>query len=145
MSKSFRWSEHRIRRRVQFRETDAAGIVHFSCFFVFMEEAEHALWREAGLSIARGHAGVAFPRVAVAFEFHRPLRFEDEFDVCIRVAAIDRKSMRYTCVLTRGAERIATGGMTIVSVSTRPDRPMRAVAIPRHIARKFQVAVSDPA
>ena len=45
-------SEYRLRRRVQFYETDAAGIVHFSWFFRYMEEAEHALWREAGLSIA---------------------------------------------------------------------------------------------
>ena len=41
----------RLTRRVQFYETDAAGIVHFSWFFRYMEEAEHALWREAGLSI----------------------------------------------------------------------------------------------
>ena len=47
-------SEYRLRRRVQFYETDAAGIVHFSWFFRYMEEAEHALWREAGLSIRAG-------------------------------------------------------------------------------------------
>ena len=46
-------SEFRLRRRVQFYETDAAGMVHFSWFFRYMEEAEHALWREAGLSIAQ--------------------------------------------------------------------------------------------
>jgi acyl-CoA thioester hydrolase len=145
LSKSSRWSEHRLRRRVQFHETDAAGIVHFSCFFLFMEEAEHALWREAGLSIARGHASVGFPRVAAAFEFHRPLRFEDEFDVSIRIAAIENKSIRYTCLLRRGDERIATGGMTIVCVSTNPDGPMKAVAIPPEIANRFEVAVGDPA
>ena len=44
-------SEYRLRRRVQFHETDAAGIVHFSWFYRYMEEAEHALWRQAGLSI----------------------------------------------------------------------------------------------
>ena len=44
-------SEYRLRRRVQFYETDAAGIVHFSWFFRYMEEAEHALWREAGLML----------------------------------------------------------------------------------------------
>ena len=91
--------------------------MHFSCFFRYMEEAEHALWREAGLSIARGTTDVGFPRVAAGFEFHRPLRFEDEFDVRIRIAAIDEKTIRYTCLLTRGDERIATGTMTIVCVS----------------------------
>ena len=38
------------RRRVEFAETDAAGIVHFSVFFRYMEEAEHALWRNAGMA-----------------------------------------------------------------------------------------------
>ena len=32
----------RLSRRVQFYETDAAGIVHFSWFYRYMEEAEHA-------------------------------------------------------------------------------------------------------
>jgi acyl-CoA thioester hydrolase len=94
LSKSSRWSEHRIRRRVQFHETDAAGIVHFSRFFLYMEEAEHALWREAGLSIARGVSGVGFPRVAAGFEFCKPLRFEDEFDISIRIAEIRQKTIR---------------------------------------------------
>ena len=74
-----------------------------------MEEAEHALWRAAGLSIAR-RSGIGFPRVAAAFDYHRPLRFEDEFDVRIRIVAIGEKSMRYVCALTRdGDEQIATG------------------------------------
>jgi len=106
-------SEYRFTRRVQFYETDVAGIVHFSWFFRYMEEAEHALWREAGLSIAPIVADVGWPRVAASFDFHRPLRFEDEFDVLIRVAAIGEKTMRYVCLITQGATKIATGTMTI--------------------------------
>ena len=30
------------RRRVEFCETDAAGIVHFSAYFQYMEQAEHS-------------------------------------------------------------------------------------------------------
>jgi YbgC/YbaW family acyl-CoA thioester hydrolase len=145
LSKSSRWSEHRVRRRVQFHETDAAGIVHFSCFFRYMEEAEHALWREAGLSIARGTSGVGFPRVAAGFEFHRPLRFEDEFDISIRIAAIEQKTIRYTCVLAREDERIATGSLTIICVSKRAGEPMKAMAIPPEIVERFEVAIDDGA
>jgi acyl-CoA thioester hydrolase len=129
---------------VQFHETDAAGIVHFSCFFRYMEEAEHALWREAGLSIARGHAEVGFPRVSAAFDYLRPLRFEDEFDVSIRIAAIDDKTMRYSCVLTRGDERIAIGTMTIICVGRQPGGPMKARSIPQDIASRFDVAADAP-
>src|SRR3954471_12290546 len=107
-------SEIRLKRRVQFYETDAAGIVHFSCFFRYMEEAEHALWREAGISIARGTGPVGFPRVTAGFDFQRALRFEDEIDIWIGVAAIEQKTMRYICRLTRNDELIATGTMTII-------------------------------
>ena len=80
-------SEYRFRRRVQFYETDVAGIVHFSWFYRYMEEAEHALWREAGLSIHPHDSEIGWPRVSASFDFHRALRFEDEFDVEVKYVA----------------------------------------------------------
>ena len=133
-------SEFRLRRRVQFHEVDSAGIVHFSWFFRYMEEAEHALWREAGLSIARPGAGVGFPRVSAACEYHQPLRFEEEFDVTVRIEAVTHKAIRYACLVTRGDARIATGTLTVVCVSKGPDGAMKAVAIPADIAARFVVA-----
>ena len=88
-------SAHRLTRRVQFHETDAAGIVHFSWFFRYMEEAEHALWRAAGLSIAAPGAEIGWPRVAASFEFMKPLRFEDEFEVRLWIAAKTKKTIQY--------------------------------------------------
>jgi acyl-CoA thioester hydrolase len=134
-----RWSEYRLHRRVHFYETDCAGIVHFSCFFKYLEEAEHAMWRAAGLSIAPVADGVAFPRVSAAFDYHRPLRFEDEFDVVVRVAAIGEKSMRYDCVITKGETRIATGTTTMACVVTEAGR-MKSVPFPADIISKFEVA-----
>jgi acyl-CoA thioester hydrolase len=132
-------SGHRIRRRVQFYEVDGAGIVHFSWYFRYMEEAEHALWREAGLSIAPANKAVGFPRMSAAFDYYHPLRFEDEFDVSIGIAAIGDKTIRYTCELTRDEVKIATGSLTVVCVSTRPGEPMKAVSIPAEIAARFVV------
>ena len=62
-------SEFVYRRRVQFPETDATGIVHFTNFFKYMEEAEHAMWRAAGLSIAAPGAEIGWPRVAASFDY----------------------------------------------------------------------------
>jgi acyl-CoA thioester hydrolase len=132
-----RLSEYRLRRRVQFHEVDSAGIVHFSWFFRYMEEAEHALWREVGLSIAPASAEVGFPRVSAAFEYHQPLRFEEEFDVTVRVEAITHKAIRYACLVTRGEARIATGTLTVVCVRKAADGSMKAVAIPTDIASRF--------
>jgi YbgC/YbaW family acyl-CoA thioester hydrolase len=133
-------SEHRLRRRVQFYETDAAGIVHFSVYFRYMEEAEHALWRAAGLSIAAPGATVGWPRVACSFEYFRPLRFEEEFEARILVAGITEKSIRYVCLLSRGGEKVAKGTLTIVPTTKPPNAPMRAVPIPPEVAGRFAVA-----
>src|SRR5688572_9299312 len=133
-------SEYTLRRRVFFYEVDSAGIVHFSNYFRYMEEAEHALWRAAGLSIAHREAGVGFPRVAASFEYKRPLRFEDEVDIRIRITAISQRSMKYTCELTRDGEPIATGFATIVCVVQQPDKSMKAVPIPPGIASRFAVS-----
>ena len=78
--------------------------------------------------------------MAAAFEYHRPLRFEDEFDVRIRIVGIAQRSIRYACVLTRGDESIATGSLTIVCVVQQPDQSMKAVPIPPDIAARFEVA-----
>ena len=129
--------EYRHTRRVQFYETDAAGIVHFSWFFRYMEEAEHALWREAGLSIAPAGAEIGWPRIAAAFDYHRPLHFEEEFEVSIAIAAITRKTIQYTCLITQVPTKIATGNLTIACVSKRAREPLRAIEIPEEIAARF--------
>jgi acyl-CoA thioester hydrolase len=133
-------SEYRLRRRVHFYETDAAGIVHFSAFFRYMEEAEHALWREAGLSIHPFEGDIGFPRVATSFDFHRPLHFEQEFDVWMRIVAMTRKTIRYACLVMQGETKIATGSLTIACVRRRPNEPMTAIDIPPEIAARLQVA-----
>jgi acyl-CoA thioester hydrolase len=127
--------EYRLKRRVQFHETDVAGIVHFSWFFKYMEEAEHALWRASGLSIHPPDSDIGWPRVAASFEFHRALRFEDQFEVVVRVAEMTGKSIRYDCALEMGGVQIGTGTMTIVCVRKHP--VMEAVEIPEDVATRL--------
>ena len=127
------------RRRVQFPETDASGIVHFTNFFKYVEEAEHAMWRAAGVSINTRDRGIGWPRVAASFEFRKPLRFEDEFDVHIRVAARTRKTIRYAAVLTKDGEVHAEGSLTIICVRRVAGQPVKATDIPEDLARLFEV------
>ena len=130
-------SEHSLTRRVQLQETDAAGIVHFTSFFRYMEEAEHALWRAAGLSIAPPGSAIGWPRLEASFAYHRALRFEEEFEIRIRITAVEEQKIRYACVLTRDGNKVATGTLTIVCASKRPGEAMRAIPIPLDIAARF--------
>lgn len=131
--------EYRLKRRVQFYETDMAGIVHFSWYFRYLEEAEHAMWRSAGLTITGG-SGVGWPRVAASFEYHRPLKFEDEVEIHLRIVGKDAQTIRYEGVISKGETRIATGTLVVKCVSKRPGEPMRAMDIPPEIDALFQVA-----
>jgi YbgC/YbaW family acyl-CoA thioester hydrolase len=138
-------SEYRLQRSVHFYETDAAGIVHFSNFNRYMEEAEHALWRAAGMGIADKAAdNVGWPRVAASFQFHQPLRFEDEFEVWIRITAISERAMTYECFVVKGETRIATGSMTIVCVERRADGSIHSRPIPNDVRALFEVAQPVP-
>ena len=132
-------SEYTLHRRVTFHEVDSAGIVHFSVYFRYMEEAEHALWRAAGLSIVPMDSPIAFPRVAVSINFKAPLFFENEFDVLVRITAISARSIAYSHTVTRGDTTIATGTMTAVCVSKKSDGTMQATAIPAAILERLAV------
>ena len=132
-------SECRMRRQVRFYEVDGAGIVHFSNFYRYMEEAEYELWRTAGLSKAL-LSGFSFPRVAAAFDFRRPLRFEDEFEALIRIASIREKTITYSCVLTLAGEHVAHGTMTVACVRPTPGEPLRAVPLPAAVVERFEAA-----
>ena len=140
-----RVSEYRLRRRVNFYEVDQAGIVHFSWYFRYFEEAEHARWRSAGLTIAARDAAIGFPRVAAAFDYRKPLHFEDEFEVVVRISAIGRTSITYSCVITRGETTVANGSTTIVCVTKGPGGTMTATPIPPDIADRVEAAAGVPA
>lgn len=127
--------EFRYSRRVQFAETDLVGVVHFSWYFRYMEEAEHAMWREAGLSVVPERSDVRFPRVSASIDFRAPLRFEDVFEVHVHIESMTQRSIRYAHTITRDGTVVATGSMTAVSVTGGPD--MRAVDIPAEIVRKL--------
>jgi len=131
-------AEFCYRRRVQFAETDLAGIAHFSWYFRYMEEAEHALWRHLGMSIAAPGSGVGFPRVSASCDFKAPLRFEDEFECRIQVESIGQRSIRYACTIQRGDQVAATGTMTSVCVVRDADGGVRAVDVPDDIVARLR-------
>ena len=132
---------YRYARRVQFAETDQAGIVHFSWLFRYMEEAEHALWRAAGLSIApRDDDGIGWPRVSASFDFKSPLFFEDEFEVCVSLSQVTRRTIQYAFTVVRGETVIGAGAMTSACVEKRPGGSMQAVELPAGLLERLQAA-----
>ena len=127
------------RRRIQYRDTDASGMVHFSAFFVFCEEAEHALWREVGLSVEPRQTEIGWPRVSASFEFLRALRFEDDIEVHLRVVGKTAKTLAYQALIMHAGRIAAAGTMTTICVEKRAGQPLRAIEMPPEVAARFTV------
>jgi acyl-CoA thioesterase FadM len=87
----------RIRRRVEWMDTDAAGIYHWTTIGRFAEAAEAALFQALGIP---AQTLELTPRLRVQLEFRRPLRFGDEAWAELTVAAVGRTSLRYALRVT---------------------------------------------
>jgi len=121
---------------VEFVETDAAGIAHFSAFFVYMEQAEHELLRHLGLGVfLRDDEGeISWPRVSATCDFREPARFEDEIQIEVTVERVGEKSVTYAHRLTCGERELARGRMTAVCCRVCHGHPPRPITIPPHVA-----------
>ena len=126
-------------RRVQFAETDMAGVLHFSNYFRYMEEAEHAFWRSVGLTVylRDGDPHLSWPRVSATCEYFAPLRFEDELELALRVTKLGEKSLHYEVDFRRGEERCAIGKITAVCCATQPGS-FAPTAIPPEIRKRLE-------
>jgi YbgC/YbaW family acyl-CoA thioester hydrolase len=133
----------RYTRKVFFYETDLAGVVHFSCYFRYLEEAEHALWRAAGLTVDRAGASIGYPRVSATFDYKSPLFFEDELTIVARVHAVSKRTIKYSFVCTRGDTAIGTGWLTTACATRQEDGSMRAVAIPPGVVASLRAAAGQ--
>ena len=131
-----------ILRRVQFSETDLAGIVHFSNFFKMMEEVEHAFFRSVGLSVSMQHDDIhiGWPRVSAACEFFGPVKFEDEIELQMRVTRVGEKSFSYEVDFLVNGKRVALGKTTSVCCSLDQGE-MKSIPIPAALREKLSAGM----
>jgi YbgC/YbaW family acyl-CoA thioester hydrolase len=122
----------RTSRRVEFADTDMAGIVHFSNFFRYMEAAEVEFLRARGLSVKLTWEGdtLGFPRVAASCDFDEPARFEDVLNITVQIARLGRKSVTYAFEFSKDGQAIAHGQVTSVCCRIGPNREIVPIEIP---------------
>jgi acyl-CoA thioester hydrolase len=141
--------EFAIVRRVEFSETDMAGIMHYSNFFRFMEAAEHAFFRSLGLSIHTVHPEpLGWPRVHADCDFRFPLHFEDSVEVRLLVREKREKSLVYSFHFRKlnadPPKEVARGTLAVACVKRDPATlQMRGVPIPKAIADLIEVAPAE--
>ena len=141
-------SQFTHRRRVEFAETDMAGIVHFAQFYRYMEEAEHAFLRSVGLTVMEHKADgtvVGWPRVSAKCGFKSPAFFGDTLSIEVSVQRIGVKSLTLDYTFTRddGGDEpvlVAEGTMKTVACTFTPDRTMTSVPVPDAFLEKIEEA-----
>jgi acyl-CoA thioester hydrolase len=124
-----------MKRRIEFCETDMAGIVHFSNYFRLMEAAETEFLRSLGLKVSWSerdeHFG--FPRVSVSCDYFKPLRFEDVVEIAVTVEKIGRRSVTYRFDFSLQGALVATGRITAVLCRHLTGQSMQSLDIPDQI------------
>jgi len=141
--------EFQITRRVDFCDTDMAGIVHFSNYFRYMEAAETAFLRSLGLSgaLAYTHSSFCLPRVHVECDYTAPLRFEDEVRIQLLVKKKGARTLTYLFRFHRlngsQPQEVAHGKVVAVCAERKDDGTLQAVPLPKLIADKIQEAPAE--
>jgi YbgC/YbaW family acyl-CoA thioester hydrolase len=133
-------------RRVEFAETDMAGIMHFSNYFRFMEAAEHAFFRSLGLTVHESTptAMRGWARVHATCDYLAPLRYQDEVEVRLTVLEKGSSSLTYGAEFHRldpdGGEAavVARGRWTVACVSRDDDGALRSAPIPEDVDAKVE-------
>jgi len=132
-------------RRVEFSDTDAAGIVHFVAFFRMMEQAEHDLLRSVGLSVVIHDAAgiISWPRVSAKCDFTAAARFEDVLEIEVRIKRLGKRSITYAHRFFRDGKELATGELTTVCCRIKDGKPPKSIDIPAALLKKLKPFVSQ--
>ena len=128
-------------RRVEFGDTDMAGIMHFSNFFRFMEVAESDYLRTLGLSVSWFADGVkwGFPRVSATCDYQKPARFQDVLTIAVTLEKLGTKSVSYRFDFTnQRGEPLAVGRLAAVFCRSLGPDHIESLEIPPDIRAKLE-------
>ncbi len=143
--------EFRVRRLVEFADTDAAGIMHFANYLRIMEAVEHAFVRSIGetVHVQVGDKMTGWPRVEVACRYLAPLRFQDEMEVQLLVERKTDKAITYRFNFrkvdakgsTASSPIVARGSVTALYATNHgPEGRLRAAPMPEAFMRLIEAA-----
>ena len=142
--------EHTSVRRVEFSETDMAGLVHFSNFFRYVEIAERDFFEAIGLDLIHTRPGEAlgWPRARAECKFAAPLRFNDTVEIHLAVKAIKDRSIDYQFrIFSKQANgsrvQAAKGQMTTVLTKLTEAGELQSIEIPPEIRSRITEAPAE--
>lgn len=105
-----------VRQRVRFSETDMQSVVYYANYLVYAEVARSGYLRHLGLRYRELlDRGLDFTIGEASVRYHAPLRYEDEFDIRVRVGEVRRVSWTFQYAVDR-ADALRCADMTTTQV-----------------------------
>ena len=142
--------EHTSTRRIEFSETDMAGLVHFSNFFKYMETAERDFFEAAGLDLINTKPGevVGWPRERAECKFSAPLRFGETIDIHLAVKSMKDRSIDYQFrIFRRNPDGTRTqagkGHMTTILTELSDAGTLRSIELTEAVRSKISEAPAE--
>ncbi|MDO8506346.1 MAG: thioesterase family protein [Candidatus Limnocylindria bacterium] len=111
------------RQRVRYGETDMQQVVYYANYLLFAEVGRVAYLRHLGIDY-RGdfiERGIDFTMGEAHVKYRAPLRFDDEYDIKVRVGEIRHSSWTFEYAIDR-ADGLHCADVSTVQVVIGPDR-----------------------
>jgi acyl-CoA thioester hydrolase len=126
---------HRIRIRVYYEDTDAAGIVYHAAYLRFAERARTEMLRRLGLDHAslRARFGLVFTVRRCAIDYRAPARLDDLLEVESGLVRLGGASVDLE-------QRVLCEGRLLAALALRLallDLDLRIARLPRELAHLF--------
>ena len=114
----------RHRLRVRWSEIDMQRVVFNPQYLVYFDVAVAEYWRAmaAGKQPELHDYYLRLYSVKATIEFHAPARYDEEIDVCCRVALIGRSSLTFAFGIWRGDEQLVSGEIVYVYTDQETQR-----------------------
>ena len=121
--------------RVRWVDTDIAGVMHYSNFLRYFEACEEEFYRSLGITLSamRDKYRIMLPRIEAYCQYKAACRFDDQFDVSLRVRDVGEKTITYDFQLlrTEDGKLAAEGYLKCIAVNL----DWKAVPLPEEFAK----------
>ena len=120
--------------RVRYSEVDFQGLVYFAHYATYCDVAIHEFFRALpyDYTAIRASSGTDFNIVRALVEYRRPLRFDEAFEVEVRLGRIGRSSLTFRPTLFALGDPVARASAEMVWVHA-DQTSMCAVPLPERL------------
>ena len=127
---------HRIRIRVYYEDTDAAGIVYHAAYLEFAERARTEMLRCLGLDhvTLRARFGLVFTVRRCAIDYRAPARLDDLLEIQTRMVRLGGASLELEQRVLRATQLLAVLELRLAVLG----KDLRAARLPGRLIDAFE-------